>query len=175
MKYFQNVFWAVFLIVSMGVMAGCMKHNPVSKPGTTTTVVLIRHADRDDSLLLTKKGRERAKALVKAVDHLNISVIYSPDLQRNLDTVRPLAEHLGIEITLTSKFSLFAVEKIAGDILDKHAGRTILWVGNVSGNLQALYQRLGGKADGPIKYGQISILTIPDQGDVTETLARFDP
>ena len=62
------------------------------------------------------------------------------------------------------KTSLFSVNAIAKKILDKHAGKVILWVGNVSGNLQAIYNRLDG---------EISVLIIPDKGEVVESNLRF--
>ncbi|NNL41322.1 MAG: hypothetical protein HKO79_02425 [Desulfobacterales bacterium] len=151
----------------------CMSSNMHSKSGTTTTVILIRHADRDDKGSLTQKGHDRAEALVNTVGHRGITAIYSPDLERNLDTVKPLAEHLGINITLTPKVSLFVVSKIVNEILDKHAGAVVLWVGNVSGNLQAIYRKLGGKGKGPLEYGDLFIMTIPDRGAVKVTKSRF--
>jgi hypothetical protein len=74
-----------------------------SRPGTTTTVVLTRHADTDPGVgQLNATGRERARALADTVGDMRITAIYSPDLERNLDTVRPLASRLGIEITRTA-------------------------------------------------------------------------
>jgi hypothetical protein len=168
--------WVIILsMVSLFFVTGCMSVKALSKPGTTTTVILIRHADRNEQSFLTPKGKLRAKALVESVKSMNISVIYSPNLKRNLDTVQPLADYLGIDITLAPKTSFFSVDAIAKEILDKHAGKVILWVGNVSGNLQAMYRRLGGKRNGPLKYGEISVLTIPDKGEVVESNLRFDP
>jgi hypothetical protein len=163
----------LFLIISY--TTGCMPLKVSSKPGTTTTIILIRHADRDDQGRLTEKGRNRAKALIDALSSYKVTAIYSPNLGRNLDTVRPLAEHLNLGITLAPKSSLFSVDTIAKTILDKHADGVILWVGNVSGNLQAMYRRLGGKGKAPLNYGQIAILTIPDNGEVKEVVLRFDP
>jgi broad specificity phosphatase PhoE len=48
-----------------------------------------------------------------------ITAIYSPDLTRNLDTVRPLASRLGTEITRTAGVSVFAADSIAREILDR--------------------------------------------------------
>lgn len=169
------IIYTALLILAAGFITGCMHQTPVSKPGTTTTVIFIRHADKNDHGFLTPKGKNRAQALINAVETLDISAIYSPDLRRNLDTVRPLAKHLDIKITLTSRISYFSVDAIATEILDKHAGKVVLWVGNVSGNLQALYSRMGGQGSGPINYGEISVLTIPDQGEITENNLRFDP
>ncbi len=163
----------ILVTVVLCFFLGCMSSNIHSKSGTTTTVILIRHADRDDMGRLTPQGHDRAKALVDTVGHMGVTAIYSPDLERNLDTVKPLADHLGIDITLTPKVSLFVVNKIVNEILNKHAGGVVLWVGNVSGNLQAIYRKLGGRGKGPLEYGDLFIMTIPDRGSVNVTKSRF--
>ena len=163
----------ILVAVVLCFFIGCMSSNIHSKSGTTTTAILIRHADRDDKGRLTPEGHDRAKALVDTVGHMGVTAIYSPDLERNLDTVKPLADHLGIDITLTPKVSLFVVNKIVNEILSKHAGGVVLWVGNVSGNLQAIYRKLGGKGKGPLEYGDLFILTIPDKGPVNVSKSRF--
>ena len=163
----------ILVIVFLCFYLGCISSNIHSKPGTTTTLILIRHADRDDTGRLTPEGYERARALVDAVGHKGVTAIYSPNLKRNLDTVKPLADHLDIDITLTPKVSLFVVNKIVNEILTMHAGGVVLWVGNVSGNLQAIYRKLGGKGKGPLEYGDLFIMTIPDRGSVNVTKSQF--
>jgi hypothetical protein len=168
---------ALFIAVSLlGVLAGCAAVEVHSKPGTTTTVILTRHADRDEGAdNLNAKGRERAKALVDAVSDMGVTAIYSPDVKRNLATVRSLASRLGIEITRTPAVSLFAASSIVKEILDKHAGGVVVWVGNASGNLQAVYHLLGGTGPGPVEYGDLHILTIPDTGPVRIVKKRYGP
>jgi hypothetical protein len=51
----------------------------------------------------------------------------------------------------------------------------VLWVGNVSGNLQVIYRRLGGSGMGPVEYGDLHILTIPDKGPVGVVKKRYGP
>jgi len=161
------------IIVFLFFSIGCISSNIRYKPGTTTTVILIRHADRDDTGRLTPKGHERARALVDAVGHKGVTAIYSPNLKRNLDTVKPLADYLDIDITLTPKVSVFVVNKIVNEILNKHAGGVVLWVGNISGNLQAIYRKLGGNGKGPVEYGDLFIMTISDRESVIVTKSRF--
>jgi len=165
------------VVVSLsGALLGCAAVEVHSKPGTTTTVILTRHADRDQGAEeLNAKGRERAKALVEAVSEMGVTAIYSPDVKRNLDTVRPLASRLGIEITRTPKVSFFAARSIVEEILDKHGGGVVVWVGNISGNLQEMYRLLGGTGHGPVEYGDLHILTIPDQGPVKVVKKRYGP
>ena len=147
-------------------MFGCAEPENDSKALKSTTVILIRHAERDNLFVITDEGRERAKALVGAVGDMDIAVIYSPDLERNLDTVKPLADHLSIDITLTPRFSESTIDKIVIDILALHRGGVVLLVGNGAGNLRALHQRLGGTGDGPYQYGDLFIYTIPNHGPV---------
>jgi hypothetical protein len=104
---------------------------------------------------------------------MGITAIYSPNLKRNLDTVTPLASHLGLDITLTPKIKKALVDKIILEILSKHTGEVILLVGNGSGNLRSLHHRLGGTGDGPYQYGDLYIYSIPDQGPVKVIESRY--
>ena len=173
----RGVLRAGLIAVSLvAILTGCGGAKVQSKPGTTTTVVLTRHADTDEgSGELNARGRERARALVDAVSDLRVTAIYSPNLERNLATVRPLASRSGIEVTRTAGVSLFAARSIVDEILDKHAGGVIVWVGNASGNLQAVYHLLGGTGIGPLDYGDLHILTIPDTGSIGVVKKRYGP
>jgi Histidine phosphatase superfamily (branch 1) len=156
----------VFTIVLCTFLSGCTGAEKDSNPQKATTVILIRHAERDNLFVITAEGRERAKALVDAVGDMEIAAIYSPDLERNLDTVKPLADHLRIDITLAPRFSESTIEKIVTAILTRHRGEVVLLVGNGSGNLRALHQRLGGTGDGPYQYGDMFLYTIPNHSPV---------
>jgi histidine phosphatase superfamily protein (branch 1) len=162
-------------ITLAGLVSGCAASQFRSKPGTTTTVILLRHADRDESTELNAKGRERAQALVSALSDIGITAIYSPDVTRNLDTVRPLAAHLGVEITVTPRVSILAAKDIAREILSRHAGGVVVYVGNVTGNLYAVYHQLGGTGTAPAEYGDLAILTVPDRGSVKVERRWYGP
>ena len=165
------IFATIFLL--LGGLFGTAGSEVPSKPDRTTTVILIRHAERDNFFNITPQGRERAEALVDAVGDMGITAIYSPDLERNLDTVTPLANHLKIEITLTPRISKPIIDKIVNGILTKHKGEVVLLVGNGSGNLRSLHHRLGGTGDGPYRYGDLFIYTISEQGPVNVIKARY--
>ena len=157
-----------------GDLDGCAA--PPSRPGTTTTIILTRHADRSgESDELNETGVERAKMLVEAVRDLGVTAIYSPDSSRNLATVEPLSAALGIQITRTPQVTLFVAQSIAREILEKHAGGVVVFVGNVSGNLQAMNQLLGGSGLGPLEYGELHVLTVPHEGPVTVVKRRYGP
>jgi len=156
-----------------GYWSGCAEPEKDEKAVKSTTVILIRHAERDNFFIVTAAGHERAEVLIDAVSDMDITAIYSPDLDRNLGTVKPLADHLKINIILTPRISELTIDKIVTDLLSKHQGEVVLLVGNGSGNLRALHQRLGGNGDGPYQYGDMFIYTIPDHGPVTVTKSRF--
>lgn len=166
-------FMLIIALVFLQIPVGFAEHKVDSESGTVTTIILIRHAERDNFFDITPQGRERAKALVDAVKDMGITAIYSPDLGRNLDTVKPLANHLKIDITITPRINKLSVDEIIDEILSKHTGKVVLLVGNGSGNLRSLHNRLSGKGDGPYQYGELFIYTISDQGSVKVIKSRY--
>jgi phosphohistidine phosphatase SixA len=153
------------VMLQAAILLGCVA--PISSdPGTTTTVILIRHAERTTvTKLLTERGRENAKTLVQEIGDMKIRHIYSPKFARNMDTVRPLADHLKIKIIIwPDEGSALDAEAFAAELLKKHAGETILWVGNTN-NLPGLYYALGGNGPPPDNYGDLFILKVSDKGE----------
>jgi hypothetical protein len=170
MKITSRLLISCITVALIVVTAGCaiVTH---SEPGTTTTIILTRHGDRDPlAEELNDKGRLRAAALVEAVAGMNITAIYSPDLKRNLDTAQPLAKHLGIKVQVlgTSK------NEVTTTILTRHPGETVIWIGN-SGNLKGIYSLLRGKGAPPITYGDLYIVEVKDSGDPVVTKKRYGP
>jgi hypothetical protein len=160
----------------LAALAGCTGAKVHSRAGIPTTVVVTRRADTDPgSGVLNATGRERAEALAQAVAPMGVTAIYSPDLERNLATVAPRSRLSGVEITRKSSVSVFSAGAIAEEILERHAGGVVVWVGNVSGNLQAVYGRLGGDGMGPVDYGDLHILTIPPTGPVRVEKKHYGP
>ena len=126
-----------------------------------------------------------------AIGDRKITAIYGPDRGRNRETVEPLSMHLGVPITLIPEARLSSTRKFADEfvreVLSKHAGGLVLWVGNKSpvgiwgGNLKEIYHRLGGTGDSPARYDDLFIITVPDQGMVLverttygKSAGRFD-
>lgn len=158
------------LFLLPGLLSGCV-HTFHSESGEGTTVVLIRHTER--SMLtgsLTAEGHERAQALVQALGDTRVDAIYSPKLERNIDTVKPLARHLGVDISLVDE--KLGLDDIVGLLLKNHGGKTVLWVGNTA-NLGEIYYRLGGQGEPPDAYGDLFVLTVPPQGATVVVKKRF--
>lgn len=154
-------------------LSGCATTETISRslPGTTTTIILTRHGDRNiGSKELNDKGRARAKALVRAVEGIKITAIYSPDKKRNLDTARPLAKHLGIKINVVPA----VMHHVTTTMLTEHPGESVLWVGNIN-NLKAIYSLLEGEGRAPISYGDLYIMKIKDSGKPEITKKHYGP
>ena len=178
-KLFRSLLLVVLASLFHVVLISCISGNVKSAPGTTTTVILIRHAEKTgkgpiNGSYLTPEGIERSKALVSVVKDMGITAIYSPNAHRNLETVKPLSDEIGVPITINNSIiTSFAVDDIADEILSKHAGGVVLYVGNVSGNLMAMYNYLGGSGFGPGNYGEMAIFVITDQGTLSVTESHF--
>jgi len=170
MKIFSRLLTSIITLSLISLLAGCATVTH-SRHGETTTIILTRHGDRDTlSNDLNDKGRERAEALVMAVGNMNVTAIYCPDLKRNLDTARPLAEHLGIEIKVVD----MTIDKIVGTMLPRHSGEAVVWVGNTN-NLGGIYSLLGGDGAAPTSYGDLFIMEIKDSGDPVVTKIHYGP
>jgi len=151
-----------------------------SQPGTTTTIIIVRHAERDEGLdpPLNAEGEVRAAALADVLKQNGVTAIYCADFLRNRQTCDAVGDMLGIESNLVSQARLALTKTLANDlvneILSLHPGGVVLWVGNTgpviegvqSGNLQELYARLGGTGTPPIRYQDLYIAIIPEEGDV---------
>jgi len=168
----------VLFLLFTGLLTSCVKDygsDPSYHAGTgaATTVIITRHGDRDSgSNYLSDKGRARAQVLVGEIGDMNITAIYCPDLVRNIDTARPLANHLGVKIETVDDMT--KVHEVITSILDQHPGETILWVGNTS-NLPQFYSRLGGEGEPPTRYGDLFIIKIKG-GDSPEIIKkRYGP
>ncbi|MEK6677700.1 MAG: phosphoglycerate mutase family protein [Planctomycetota bacterium] len=163
------------------VLAGCTPLSTVpvtSQAGTTTTVLLVRHAERNEGLdpPLNAEGEIRAVALADVLQFNGVTAIYCPDLIRNIQTCEAVADRLGLDVNVIGADRLADTRALANElvdeILDLHAGGVVLFVGNTgpvvaeqSGNLQELYARLGGMGEPPIRYQDFYTVVIPEEGD----------
>lgn len=170
-------------VAALVALSGCFGSLPFepaqSLPGTTTTIILVRHAERNEGIdpPLNEEGLARAEALKDALDENGVTAVYCTDFIRNRDTVQPLADELGLTLNLISP-ALFAdtaatADLIVSDILANHAGGTAIWCGNkgqaeidFTGINEAIYRRLGGTDRPPELYQDMYIAVVPDEGPV---------
>jgi hypothetical protein len=161
----------IFVVIASALLSGCITTGDIkSAPGTTTTLIMLRHAERPMmGKELTEKGRIRAAALPVALKDTPIDAIYSPDLSRNLDTVAPLAKQRGMTVKV---LEIGWTDGVAIRLIRANPGKTILWVGNYD-NLQEIYEDIGAEGTPPLDYGDLFFVRIPDKGPVEVTKSRY--
>jgi hypothetical protein len=149
-----------------------------SKPGTTTTIILVRHAERDPGLdpPLNEEGLVRREKLADVLEHNGVTAIYTGDILRNRQTIEPLVERLGITPTILNPTDLADSRALANRLINEwltfHAGGVVLWVGNTGpivadrkGNLEEIYRALGGTGAPPNRYQDFYVVVVPEEGD----------
>jgi 2,3-bisphosphoglycerate-dependent phosphoglycerate mutase len=139
---------------------------------TTTTVVLVRHAEKELGTIedppLTEAGDERAQALARMFGDREgagrIAGVIVSDTRRSQRTAAPLAERLGIKPAVLNPTDYDA---IIGRIRGEYRGRTVLIVGH-SNTVPELARRLARTPDVPeipdAEYGTIYVVTVPTLG-----------
>jgi phosphohistidine phosphatase SixA len=91
-----------------------------------TIVLIVRHAEKSaptGDIPLSPAGFERAEVLSRVLSDANISAIYTSEFIRTVQTAEPLAKRLH----LVPK-QIYEVGTLAKDILEHHAGQTVLVV-----------------------------------------------
>ena len=92
---------------------------------------LVRHAEKADDGTqdpeLSKMGQDRAVLLYEMLKENPPAVIYSSPFKRSILTAQPIADSLGMEITM---YNPSDSQKLIDEIFEKHAGKKVLIVGH---------------------------------------------
>lgn len=147
----------------------------------TTTVIFVRHAEKDltqlDNPGLSDQGRVRVaeltRQLIDADVVAGIDAIYSTSYRRNTETVQPLAKILNLEINY---YNPTENEEVLENILDNHKGKIILVVAH-SNTVPILIADLGASKNVPPiaehEYDNIYIVSIPWFGKTKTIRLRY--
>jgi broad specificity phosphatase PhoE len=140
----------------------------------STTVIVIRHAEKDLSVSavdppLTQAGEARAALLArmfgdaKAPGHVN-AIYVSPALRSRL-TAAPLAARLGISVTVAPADD---PRGLARRVVHDHRGGRVLIVGHTD-TVPRIVAALSGESDIPEitdqDYGTMYVVAVPRIGD----------
>ncbi len=141
---------------------------------SSTTVIVIRHAEKDLSVSatdppLTAAGQARAQQLAQmfgdAQNLGHVDAIYVSPALRNRLTAEPLAKRLGIVATIVSADD---PKGLARKALREHTGGRVLIVGH-SDTVPQIVAALSGNSGipeiGDDEYGTMYIVTVPRIGD----------
>lgn len=75
----------------------------ISAAAAQSTIFIVRHAEKADMTRdpdLSDTGRARADSLAKTLKDANIAAIYATEFKRTQETAAPLAQTLGIQVTI---------------------------------------------------------------------------
>jgi broad specificity phosphatase PhoE len=139
-------------------------------PEPSTTVFLVRHAEKESEGAdpsLNEAGRKRAKALADMLADAGITAIFSSEFHRTQDTAAPLAERLGIKVTIVPAKD---IDALVARVRELKPGARALVVGH-SNTIPAAASRLTGAkaAEMPdTEYDRFYIATLrgAGQGDL---------
>src|SRR6202165_1501317 len=99
-----------------------------------TTVILIRHAEKvidpnNPDVDLSPAGQARAQELVRMFGDTGISAIYATQYKRTQQTVKPLADKLGLPVVQVNSKS---TAELVTQIRSKHTGQIVFIAGHNS-------------------------------------------
>lgn len=146
---------------------------------STTTVIIIRHAEKAalpvDDPLLSLAGEARAQGLVnffgRAPAGFGIEAIIVSEFRRAQETVRPLANRLGVPVIVVPAAD---PERAVERARDEYRGGRVLIVGH-SDTIPKIVERLSGRkvpAMAEDEYGTIYVIAVPRFSRASVT--RFD-
>ena len=148
-----------------------------SAPTASTTIILVRHAEKAAEPAadpqLASAGIARADALVELVKDAGITAVVSTQFQRTRLTAAPIAARLGLA---TEIIDARATPRATADsILARHRGQTVLVVGH-SNTVPAIVAALGAPQPPDIcdaGYDNVFVVTVPATGAATVTRLHF--
>ena len=162
------------LVVLTAVLAAVVSARP-PEAAAQQVIFLMRHAEQSpgpDEPVLTEVGHRRAAALVARLKDAGISVIYTSDAKRTIQTAEPLAKALG----LTPKvMPMRAIEALVDQVRRQHQHDRVLIV-NHALNLPALLKALGHPGDVRVArddYEPMFVVVPRSEGSPVVVLLRF--
>jgi broad specificity phosphatase PhoE len=154
--------------VSVALIAtGCYPSRP---PARMTTVLLLRHAERNDGSL-SELGLERAEELAHVALKAGVTAIYTTDTERARQTVQPLADLLELEPLVYPVGSPDQIKEVAAEVLRDHPGEVVLIVGH-NPTVPPIIDALGGDSTSCSigaaydEFDDLCIVTIYSSGTV---------
>jgi len=110
-----------------------------------TTVILVRHAEKNiepnnGDPDLSPAGQARAQELASMFSNAGVNAIYATEYKRTQETVKPLADRLGLPVSLVAAKE---TPELLKQILTNHRGQTIFVSGH-NNTVPELATALGG-------------------------------
>jgi 2,3-bisphosphoglycerate-dependent phosphoglycerate mutase len=118
------------LFAVLGAVVAFAYFATFSRP--VTTVIVVRHAEKNiepdnPDPDLSAAGRARAQELARMFDGAGVKAIYATQYKRTQQTVKPLADRLGLPVSLVDAKQ---TQELVRQILTDHRGQTVLVSGH---------------------------------------------
>jgi 2,3-bisphosphoglycerate-dependent phosphoglycerate mutase len=110
-----------------------------------TTVLIVRHAEKvidpnNPDVDLSPAGQARAQELVRVLGGSGINAIYATQFKRTQQTVKPLADKLGLPVSQVNSKN---TSELVGLIRSQHSGQ-IIFVAGHNNTVPEIIAALGG-------------------------------
>ncbi|WP_412067321.1 histidine phosphatase family protein [Rubrivirga sp. IMCC43871] len=168
------------LVLLAALVVGCAPAVPPAPPATT--VYLVRHAEKAaapaDDPPLTAQGAARAAALADQLAGAEIRAVYSSQFARSRTTVAPLADRLGMEVTilpLGGPDLASTLRQQARQIAAENVGGAAIVAGH-SNTVPTMIAELTGTPMADLdesEYGDLFVVTIAVDGTARLDRQRF--
>jgi len=129
-----------------------------------TTVILVRHAEKSDepgnnNPNLSAAGIERAQILAQVLSNAGVTNIYATQYARTQQTVRPLAENLGLQV---NEIDARNTDELAKRLKSDRPGGVMLVAGH-SNSVPEIISAIGGEQPPAIpdrEYDNLFVVTV---------------
>jgi len=129
-----------------------------------TTVIIVRHAEKiidpnNPDVDLSPAGQARAQEIAREFADTGIDAIYATQYKRTQQTVKPLADKLGLPVTVVNSKS---TADLLTQIKAQHSGQTIFIAGH-NNTVPEIIAALGGPQYPTIpeaEYDNLFVVTI---------------
>ncbi len=180
-RTFLAPLWLTWLL-AMGVFAALLASFIYWHSTTTTTIVLVRHAEKELGAIsdapLSPVGEQRADRLAQmfgdAEPFGRIQRIYVTNTRRTQQTALRLSQRLGINSEVVD--AKIESEDLAERVLNENRGGRALVVGH-SNTLPDIVKALTGEKDVPTigedEFGTLYVVTVPSIGPATVLRMKY--
>ena len=128
------------------------------------TVIVVRHAEKiidpnNPDVDLSPAGQARAQEIVRVFRGANINAIYATQFRRTQQTVKPLADALGLPVTIVDSKNTAG---LIAQIRAQHSGQTVFIAGH-NNTMPEIVAALGGPQNPTIpesQYDNVYVVTV---------------
>jgi|ERR1043166_9676370 broad specificity phosphatase PhoE len=142
-----------------------------------TTVILIRHAEKiidpnNNDVDLSPAGQARAQELARIFGDAGINAIYATQYKRTQETVKPLADKLGLRVNVIDSKN---TNQLLAQIRAQNSGQTVLIAGH-NNTVPEIIAALGGPKYPTIaesEYDNLFVVTVYRTGQAKVVKMKY--